>query len=76
MIDRYAHDWISFVIVLSRSSQLMKINAVTAPHSSAAMKPGRSMGRIPEKLFVIDRAIATAGLANDVDDVNQYAAVI
>jgi len=29
------------------------------------------MGRIPEKLLVIDRAIATAGLANEVDAVNQ-----
>jgi hypothetical protein len=40
------------------------------------MKPGRSIGRIPENVFVNDRAMATAGFANDVDAVNQYAAVM
>jgi hypothetical protein len=40
------------------------------------MKPGRSIGRIPENVFVSERAIATAGLAKDVDAVNQYAAVM
>ena len=40
------------------------------------MKPGTSVGRIPLNVFVAARAKATAGLANDVDAVNQYAAVI
>ena len=35
------------------------------------MKPGRSTGRMPEKVLVSDRAIATAGLANEVEAVNQ-----
>jgi hypothetical protein len=35
------------------------------------MKPGRSIGRIPENVLVSDLAIATAGLANEVDAVNQ-----
>ena len=35
------------------------------------MKPGRSSGRMPENVLVSERAIATAGLANDVEAVNQ-----
>ncbi|MGY4297186.1 hypothetical protein ACVWXN_005281 [Bradyrhizobium sp. i1.4.4] len=35
------------------------------------MKPGRSVGRMPENVFVSDRAMATAGFANDVEAVNQ-----
>jgi len=54
-----------------RSNQPISISPASAPTSSAAMKPGRSMGRMPEKVFVSDRAMATAGLANDVDAVNQ-----
>ncbi len=54
-----------------RSSQPINIIAAIAPQSSAAMKPGRSVGRMPENVLVSDRAMATAGLANDVDDVNQ-----
>src|SRR5438477_7662788 len=60
MIDRHAHNWASFAIGTpsppARSNQLISINAATAPQSSAAMKPGRSVGRIPEKVLVIDRA--------------------
>src|SRR4051794_35234521 len=40
------------------------------------MKPGTSASRMPAKVFVAERASVTAGLANEVDDVNQYAAVI
>jgi hypothetical protein len=40
------------------------------PKSSATMKPGRSIGRMPENVLVNERAIATAGLAKDVDAVN------
>ena len=35
------------------------------------MKPGRSVGRMPENVLVIERAMATAGLANEVEAVNQ-----
>jgi hypothetical protein len=34
-------------------------------------KPGTFVGRIPENVSVSDLAIVTAGLANEVDDVNQ-----
>jgi hypothetical protein len=35
------------------------------------MKPGRSIGRMPEKVSVRERAIATAGFANEVEAVNR-----
>src|SRR5436190_5111814 len=75
VIDRHAHDRASFAIASTspapRSSQPITIMAASAPQSSAAMNPGRSVGRIPENVLVSDRAMATAGLANDVEDVNQ-----
>ena len=40
----------------------------------AAMKPGADSGAIPAKLSENIRPIVTAGLANDVELVNQYAA--
>ena len=40
------------------------------------MKEGTSRERMPLKVFVSDLAKVTAGLANEVDEVNQYAAVI
>src|SRR5215217_14514 len=60
----------------TRSSQDISASATSAPAIWARMKPGRSMARIPEKVSVNERAIATAGLANDVDAENQYAAVM
>ena len=38
---------------------------------SATTKPGTSAGRMPEKVQVTALASVTAGLANDVDEVNQ-----
>ena len=40
------------------------------------MNAGTSAGRIPANVSVIARAIVTAGFANDVDAVNQYAPVM
>jgi hypothetical protein len=40
------------------------------------MKAGASAGRIPEKVLLAARAAVTAGFANDVEDVNQYAPVM
>ena len=37
------------------------------------MNGGTSCGRIPAKVSVSERAIVTAGFANDVEGVNQYA---
>jgi hypothetical protein len=45
--------------------------AARAPATCAAMKPGASAGRIPENVFVSERAKVTAGFAKEVDDVNQ-----
>ena len=42
----------------------------------ATTNVGTSIGRIPAKLFVNALATVTAGFANDVDAVNQYAAVM
>ena len=47
-----------------------------APTSCATMNMGTSPGAMPEKLSVNARATVTAGLAKDVDAVNQYAAVM
>ena len=40
------------------------------------MNPGTSAGRIPAKVSLAARASVKAGLAKDVYDVNQYAAVM
>jgi hypothetical protein len=45
--------------------------AASAPVNCAAIKAGISIGRIPEKVLVSDRAIVIAGFANDVEAVNQ-----
>ena len=45
--------------------------AIAAPMNCAAMNAGASVGRMPEKVSVNERARVTAGLANDVDAVNQ-----
>jgi len=50
--------------------------AVAAPISCAAINAAASTGRIPANVFVNDRANVTAGFANEVDAVNQYAPVI
>jgi len=58
------------------TSHLNSAVAAAAPPNCAAMKAGTSTGRIPLKVSVAALANATAGLANDVDAVNQYAAVM
>ena len=40
------------------------------------MNAGASAGRMPANVSDNERAIVTAGLANDVEDVNQYAPTI
>jgi hypothetical protein len=40
------------------------------------MKAGTLDGSMPANVFVSDRASVTAGLANEVEEVNQYAAVM
>jgi len=45
--------------------------AAKAPATCATIKGGASIGRIPANVSLKLRAIVTAGLANDVDAVNQ-----
>ncbi len=59
-----------------RHNQFPRATAVTIPASWAATKAATFAGAIPAKVFDSDRAIVTAGLANDVEAVNQYAAVM
>ena len=40
------------------------------------MKPGRSAGRMPADVSQAARASATAGFANEVDAVHQYAETV
>src|SRR5215471_2689363 len=58
------------------TSQRKSNVAANAPASCATMKPGASTGRIPANVSLAARARVTAGFANDVDEVNQYAAVM
>src|SRR6516165_8322661 len=53
----------------ARNSQLINRRAATAPISSAMTNPGRSSGRMPENVLVRERAMATAGLAKEVEAV-------
>ena len=50
--------------------------AAVAPADCATINPGTSAGRMPANVSVRARANVTAGFANDVDAVNQYAAVM
>ena len=49
---------------------------MAAPTNCIRINPGAFSGAIPLKVSVRLRAMVTAGLANDVDAVNQYAAVM
>jgi hypothetical protein len=50
--------------------------APSAPAISATTNGGADDGRMPANVLLRVRAIVTAGLAKDVDDVNQYAAAM
>src|SRR5580692_5908287 len=58
------------------TSQRNRAVAVDAPIAWPTRNGGTSSGRIPANVFVAARAIVTAGFANEVDAVNQYAAVM
>jgi hypothetical protein len=57
-------------------SQRNKNVAAIAPHNWATTKGGTSTARMPANESDRQRASVTAGLAKDVEDVNQYAAVM
>ena len=52
------------------------LKPISAPMSWAAIKAGTSWGRMPAKVFDNERAMVIAGLAKEVEAVNQYAAPI
>ena len=52
-------------------SQRSRSAADIPPSTCATTNPGTSPGRMPAKVSVNARAIVTAGLANEVDAVNQ-----
>ena len=54
-------------------SQRASNNAPSAPMSCAKMNARTFVGAIPANVSESARAMVTAGLANDVDAVNQYA---
>ena len=58
-----------------KSHDHKEVDKITAANW-AIMKPDTSEGRMPENVLVRDRAIVTAGFANDVEAVNQYAPVM
>ncbi len=55
----------------SANSQPKNRVAATAPANCAAMNKGAEVGLIPAKLSDRQRARVTAGLANEVEAVNQ-----
>jgi hypothetical protein len=66
-----ANDYIVCCLAAAGYSQQNTIVAAAAPNNCAMMKPGASAGRMPAKVFVAARAKVTAGLAKEVEDVNQ-----
>ena len=58
-------------IVEVGNSERARPSAASAPANCAKINPGASMARIPENVLVNDLAIVIAGLANEVEAVNQ-----
>jgi hypothetical protein len=58
------------------TSQRKRTVAAKAPINCVTIKPGASSGRIPANVSVNALASVTAGLAKEVDAVNQYAPVM
>ena len=58
------------------TSQRKSSVAASPPAIWAARNQETSLGRMPARVSLRQRAMVTAGLANEVDAVNQYAAVM
>src|SRR5262245_13489754 len=58
------------------SSQRAQTAAATPPKTWQRTNRGTLLGEMPAKVSVTARANVTAGLANDVEEVNQYALVM
>jgi hypothetical protein len=61
----------SAVILASGSSSTIRPVPMAAPTIWAAMKPGAEAGAMPAKVSVNILPVVTAGLANEVELVNQ-----
>jgi len=59
-----------------RHNQRPSTTAANMPMNCAAINAMTPAGAIPAKVSDNERAIVTAGLANEVEAVNQYAAVM
>ena len=55
---------------------LISTTAISVPTICMTTNAGTDDGLIPAKVLLNMRAIVTAGFANEVDDVNQYAAAM
>src|SRR6266566_8521094 len=64
------NNW-SDAVGLAGVSQANTAVAASAPRNCMQTNPGTSARRMPENVLVKERAIVTAGLANEVDAVNQ-----
>jgi hypothetical protein len=58
-------------VFVAVQSQRANSTAASIPASCAAINAMTPLGAIPAKVSEIERAIVTAGLAKDVDAVNQ-----
>jgi hypothetical protein len=58
-------------IFASRQSQRLRITATSIPANCDTTKAATPAGAIPAKVLDSDRAMVTAGLAKDVEAVNQ-----
>ena len=59
------------VDLASANSQRQTRTLKSIPSSCAMMNGGTALGAMPENVLVIARAMVTAGLAKDVEAVNQ-----
>jgi hypothetical protein len=59
------------IALLVGNNMLATAKAESAPMNCATINAETSTGRMPEKVFVNERAMVMAGLANEVEAVNQ-----
>jgi hypothetical protein len=70
-IDGGKVSWRPLSVIHLRQSQRPRMTAATIPANWAAMKAATPAGAIPAIVSDSERAMVTAGLANDVEAVNQ-----
>lgn len=61
----------ALVVLADVQSQRANTTATSIPSNCAMMKAGAPDGAMPAKVSETDRAMVTAGLAKEVEDVNQ-----